>query len=958
MPKTSSLKADSASKSSRSNAIQLRGARVHNLKSIDVDIPLGALVVVCGVSGSGKTSLAFDTLYAEGQRRYIESFSSYARQFLQRLDRPEYDSLENLPPSIAVTRKGASRNNRSIISSTTEIDDYLRLLYAKFATIKCIDCGSIVERDSPSLLQSWILSDTSNRRAMPSFALHWENETDLALQLAHLQNSGYVRLIVGDEMFNISDDNRDQLAAKIATTDRIDVIVDRLITGSDASRWSEALEGAFEWGDGSMSLYVQQADQEMELHNRTAKSVRSIGGTNYLEFKFHEDLVCGTCGKEYPHPDQRLFSFNSPIGACSMCEGLAEIQELDMSKIVPDPSKTIRDGAIAPWNTPSYAHELEELINLSDDENIDVDKPYKQLSDREKKLIFEGVKKHAFGGLRGFFAWLERKKYKMHIRIYAARWHSYRTCPQCGGKRLRDEALAFKIDDQSISELNARTVKDLHDFFKQLELADYQQAAVKTILDQIKARLAYLEDVGLGYLQLDRPLRTLSGGELTRVNLTSVLGSNLVDMLYVLDEPTVGLHPSDSNRLIDVIVQLRDRGNTVLVVEHESPMILKADQLIEVGPLASRRGGEIVFSGDPAKLKSAKTLTAKYLFGKNDGSSMRRNRTPKQFLKLTNATGNNLRGVDLSLPLGCLCVVSGVSGSGKSSLINETFYPAVLRRLNQESETPLPYGKLTGSLNFDECLMIDQGVAVRSSRSVPVTLVKAFDDIRSLFAETRDALANKLSASSFSFNNAEGRCSTCEGNGSLEIDMVFLADVQVVCPDCHGQRFRPEVLAVRYRDRNIAEVLDMNVADAIEFFRGEPKIQERLAVLIEVGLDYIQLGQTSSTLSAGEAQRLKLANYLVQSSNRRDLIIMDEPTTGLHFYDVDKLIQCMQKLVDAGNSLVVIEHNEQILNAADWIIDMGPGAAQEGGGIVAEGTPSQVAQSKESRTAEFLARSN
>jgi excinuclease ABC subunit A len=953
VPKTAATK-ESIRRPNRSHAIQLRGARVHNLKSIDVDIQLGALVVVCGVSGSGKTSLAFDTLYAEGQRRYIESFSSYARQFLQRLDRPEYDSLENLPPSIAVTRTGASRNNRSIISSTTEIDDYLRLLYAKFATIQCVDCGSKVERDSPTLLQSWILSDTSDLRAIPTFALHWENQADLALQLAHLQNSGYVRLIVGDEMFNISEDNRDELAMRISSTDRIHVAVDRLTTGSEASRWSEALENAFEWGDGTVTLYVQQIAQETELNGRKAKQIRSITGSNFLEFDFHEDLVCGTCSKEYPHPDQRLFSFNSPIGACTMCEGLAEIQELDMNKIVPDSNKSIRAGAIAPWNTPSYAHELEELLSLADDEQIDVDKPYKQLNDREKKLIFDGVKRHAFGGLRGFFAWLERKKYKMHIRIYAARWHSYRSCPQCGGKRLRDEALAFKIDGQSISELNARSVDDLYQFFKQLIPANFQRGGSTTILDQIKARLKYLKDVGLGYLQLDRPLRTLSGGELTRVNLTGVLGSNLVDMLYVLDEPTVGLHPSDSSRLIDVILQLRDRGNTVLVVEHESPMILKADQLIEVGPLASRRGGEIVFSGPPAKLKAAKTLTARYLFAKNQQNTLRRNRTAKNFLRLTNASGNNLRGIDLNVPLGCLCVVSGVSGSGKSSLINETFYPAVLRRLNQEGETPLAYDKLTGSLNFDECLMIDQGVATRSSRSVPVTLVKAFDDIRNVFAQTRDAVAGKLTSSSFSFNNAEGRCSTCEGNGSLEVDMVFLADVQVVCPDCHGKRFRPEVLAVRYRDRNIAEVLDMNVSEAIEFFRGEPKIQERLAVLTEVGLDYIQLGQTSSTLSAGEAQRLKLANYLVQSSNRRALIIMDEPTTGLHFYDVEKLIQCMQKLIDAGNSLIVVEHNEQILNAADWIIDIGPGAAEQGGSIVAEGTPDQVAQSQESKTATYL----
>ncbi len=937
-------------------SIQLRGARVHNLKSVDVDIPLGSLTVVCGVSGSGKTSLAFDTLYAEGQRRYIESFSSYARQFLQRLDRPEYDSLENLPPSIAVTRKGASRNNRSIVSSTTEIDDYLRLLYSKISTLYCDVCGTLVQRDAPSLLVTWLHSDPSDRRAIPCFEIKWENATDLALQLAHLQSSGFVRLVVGEKTFNISEDNREALAKLIANTDRIFVVVDRLKTTTDANRWEEALENGFDWGEGTIVLFIEANGVDQSFGNRPAKKFVTLEDQSYLLFELHEDLICGNCNKEFPLPDQRLFSFNSPVGACTLCEGLAEVQELDMQKIVPDSDKSIREGAIAPWTTPAYEHELHELLALASDVQLDVDKPYKRLTKREREIVWAGSPKHNFGGLQGFFAWLERKKYKMHVRIFAARWHSYRPCPQCYGKRLKPEALAFKIGTHSISDLNAMTVQELSQFFDNHPFTSYETEVTTSILSQIRSRLSYLSSVGLEYLQLDRPLRTLSGGEQTRVNLTSVLGSNLVNMLYVLDEPTIGLHPSDSLRLVDVICKLRDRGNTVLVVEHEPPILKRADHLIEVGPLASRKGGEVVFSGSPKGLENAKTITAKYWCEPKSGVELRRNRHCTQFVRVVNASGNNLKNITVRFPQNAFCVVSGVSGSGKSTLVNETLYPSVMNKLGQAIQTSLPLTGLEGQFTFDECILIDQGIASRSSRSVPVTLVKAFDDIRSLFAATRDAQSRKLSASNFSFNNAEGRCSTCEGNGHLEVDMVFLADIEVVCPDCHGKRFRPEVLSVRYRDQTIADVLDLSVADAIDFFRGEPKIQEKLSVLLEVGLDYIQLGQTSSTLSAGESQRLKLANYLLTAANRRALIIMDEPTTGLHFYDVERLIVCMQKLVDAGHTLIVVEHNEQVLNAADWIVDLGPGAGVQGGYLVAEGPPRDIITCRESKTAYHLHR--
>ncbi len=939
-------------------AIRLRGGRAHNLKSVDVDVPLGSLTVICGVSGSGKTSLAFDTLYAEGQRRYIESFSSYARQFLERLDRPEYDTLENLPPAIAVSRKGASRNNRSIVSSSAEIDDYLRLLFAKIAELRCIDCGHEVIRQNASNVLAWTASLPTSIRAMVSFTLKWDDATDLALQLAHLQSSGFVRIIVAEKSFSLSDDDRTALVAAVNEKSEVAIVVDRLQMGQDLDRWSEALETAFAWGEGKAELLVlkdPEGDILSELQPPAAGLV--IDGRAYWQYHFHEDLICNHCGRQYPTPDQRLFSFNSPIGACERCEGLAEVQELDMKKIVPDESKSLRQGAIAPWTTPAYSHELDELLALAKSVKLDVDAPYSKLTKSQRAIVMDGVPARDFGGLKGFFRWLEKKKYKMHIRIFAARWHSYLPCPQCNGQRLRPESLAFHIAGQNIAQLNAMTVGQLQKFLAELSLDSVRAKTASSIVQQLSGRLSYLADVGLEYLQLDRPLRTLSGGEVTRVNLTSVLGSNLVSMLYVLDEPTVGLHADDSQRLIDVICRLRDRGNTVLVVEHEPPLIEQADYLLEVGPLAGRLGGEIVFSGPPSQLAKAKTLTSSYLYDATRNIALRRNRAATDFITLSGACGHNLQNIDVEFPQQVFCVVSGVSGSGKSSLVNETFVPAIQQRLGMPTDEPLPFDKLAGSLRFDDCIMIDQGISGRSTRSVPVTMVKAFDEIRSLFSQTRDAVSRNMTPSNFSFNSAEGRCPKCEGIGYLEIDMIFLADVQVVCPDCHGQRFCPEVLAVRYRDRTISDVLRMSVQEANDFFRGTPKIQDRLAVLSEVGLDYIELGQPTSTLSAGESQRLRLANFLLNVSNRSTLIVMDEPTTGLHFYDVEKLIQCLQKLVDRGHSLIVVEHNEQFLNAADWIIDIGPGSATRGGRVVVAGPPSTISACKESKTGYFITQS-
>ncbi len=935
------------------NPIRLRGGRMHNLQSIDLDIPTGKLVVICGVSGSGKTSLALDTLYAEGQRRYIESFSPYMRQFLPQRDKPEYDRLENLPAAIAVKRSGVPRTNRSTVGTTAEVDDYLRILYARLGKLFCPGCNQFITRHDPSSVVAWIGS-TSRRRAIIAFRLDWIDAQDLSMQLATLQQSGFTRIVIANKTWNLATDDRSTLAIAIEGHRVGYVVVDRVTTGETTPRIAESLETAFSWGDDSVLVFVESAPDLAELSFNTPSAV-SIDEKFFEMHRFARELFCEPCNRQFSDPEPRTFSFNSSLGACPRCEGLGEISSLDMDKIVPDPSKTLRQGAIAAWTTPAYRHELDELIALAGEFLIPLDKPANQLSPKVWAIIQHGIPSHQFGGLDGFFAWLDQRKYKMHLRIFAARWRSYQKCSECQGKRLKPDALAFRIDGLSIDQVLALSIDEAIVWLDRLVLSENDQKIASDAIKQIKARLRFLQTVGLGYLAFERPLRTLSGGEATRVSLTTSLGSDLVSMLYVLDEPTIGLHPHDTEGLIRSIEGLRDRGNTVLVVEHEPQLIERADWIVDIGPQAGRMGGQVCFEGTVAALKKTDGKTGTYLRALEASSLLKMAcDSEAKLLRLRGASGRNLKNIDVDFRLGCLCVVTGVSGSGKSSLVLDTLGAGLLLAKGQKTQQPLPHQALLGHEAIRDCVMIDQDPISLSSRSNPATYTQILDEMRRLFADTPDAKRRAMTASHFSFNNQEGQCNRCLGDGVLTIDMHFLSDIQTTCPACKGSRYREEILQVKYRVRSIAECLAMSVDEAKQFFRGQPKLQKRLDKLIDIGLGYLVLGQSLTTLSAGEAQRIKLASYLSDSSESGTLFLMDEPTTGLHFYDVDRLIDVMRRLIAAGHSLIVIEHNDQLIRAADFVVDLGPGAANEGGQVIATGTPYQIAMNPKSITGRYL----
>jgi len=933
------------------NCIQLRGVRVHNLKSVDLDLPRGRLIVFCGVSGSGKTSLALDTLYAEGQRRYIESFSAYTRQFLERLEKPEADRIDGLPPAIAVTRKSTTRSSRATIASATETVDYLRLLFAKIGRVFCLGCGREIQRQTPQSAAERLAELPEGARYLLTFPRRVLAQEELAAVAAELQSEGFVRAIAGDRLISLSEEPLPSCTAETSQSTLL-VVTDRLTAGSvSLPRLHDSLETAFAQGGGGCQAWVL-ADGEAS----GGPGLRQIDGRLWRRMAFSAALRCEDCGRDYPVPEPRLFDYNSPLGACPQCEGFGDTVEMDMDLVVPDPFKTLREGAIAPWNTPAYAHELDELLALAGDYGLPVDVPFHKLSEEHLRIIREGVPERNFGGLRGFFDWLERHKYKMPIRAFLARWRSYRPCPTCGGKRLRAEALATRVGDRNLAEICSLKIVDAADFFRSLVLADTERAVARMMLEQVEARLGYLGDVGLGYLPLDRTIRTLSGGEAQRVAMTSTLGSNLVNMLYVLDEPSVGLHPRDVDRLTDAIARLKDRGNTVVVTEHEATVLRRADQIVEFGPGAGECGGEVVFQGTPQELLApGASLTGEYLAGRRGvtGPEHRRS-TNRGWIRLRGARGNNLKNLNVDFPLGVLCLVTGVSGAGKSTLVQETLYGALCRRKRKESPNPYPFDEIVGDGQIDDVLLVDQSPIGRSPRSNPVTYVKAFDPIREVFAGTVEARTHNYSASHFSFNVEGGRCEACGGDGHVQIDMQFLPDVYMKCAQCGGTRYRKEILSVTYRGRNIAEVLEMTVREAFSFFRGQMKVQAKLKQLIDVGLDYLRLGQPAPTLSSGEAHRLNLAAYMSAATRNRTLFLLDEPTTGLHFADVVKLLDCFDALLAVGHSLIVVEHNLQLMKAADWIIDLGPGAADAGGEIVVQGTPETVSECEASATGQYL----
>ncbi len=942
--------------------IALRGVEVHNLQSIDLDLPHHSLVVLCGLSGSGKSSLALDTLYAEGQRRYIESFSAYTRQFLERLEKPDAERIDGIPPAIAVTNRNTSRSSRSTVGTATETHDYLRLLFAKIGRIFCDGCGQEVRRDTPQSAAVTLASLEPGTRYMVTFQLAENDSSRLGEVAESLKEDGFVRVIAGGRTVHLGEEPLPPVPGAAPNSNGNHnghyVVVDRLAVGKTAeNRVRDSLETAFRHGEGRCWIWVSEEESPAAQASSGENGSRmEIDGRWWRRMGFSTRLACEECGREFAAPEPRLFSFNSPLGACPECEGFGNVIGIDMELVVPDASKTIRDGAIGPWNSPAYAHELEELLALAGEYGLPVDVPFSELEPHQLELITRGVPERNFGGLEGFFAWLERRKYKMHIRVFLSRWRSYRPCPACGGARLRPEALSVRVGGKNLAEISAMKVADAARFFAELDLTEWEQQVGRMMLEQVAARLGYLETVGLGYLTLDRTLRTLSGGESRRVGLTSALGSTLVNMLYVLDEPSIGLHPRDIHRLIHAVTELRNRDNTVVVVEHEEAIIRAADQVVEIGPGAGERGGRIVFQGTPQEMEqSPDSLTGDYLSRRRGIVTDGHRRQPDHgWIRLAGARGNNLQNVTVEFPLGVLCLVTGVSGSGKSTLVQDTLYPALCRRLRKDAPKPYAHDDIFGDGQIDDVIMVDQSPIGRSPRSNPVTYLKAFDEIRNVFAETVEARTRNYTAGHFSFNVDGGRCPECHGDGYLQIDMQFLADVYMRCTTCGGRRYRSEILEVTYRGRNIADVLDMTVREAFTFFRGRPKVQARLKRLIDVGLDYVRLGQPANTLSGGEAQRLKLASYTSSAKRGRCLFILDEPTTGLHFSDIVQLIDCFEALLAVGHSLIVVEHNLQMMKAADYIIDLGPEAAEQGGQIVAQGTPEMIANSRVSTTGRFL----
>ena len=926
--------------------ISLRGVEVHNLKRVDLDLPYRKLIVFCGVSGSGKTSLALDTLYAEGQRRFIETFSPYTRQFLQQLDKPAADRIDGILPAVAVTQKNSVRSSRSTVGTATEIDDYLQLLVAKLGEVVCLECDCPVRTDSPQSAAVELLELAAGARLLVAYRL--EAAQPVAEQLKRLHQDGVIRAVVAGRLVRLP-----EAEAEVGSDPGpVYAVLDRLISGRvTAKRLRESLELAEEKGSGRW--YVLVAGDGGAVGPGEAVL---IDGQPWRCRCYSRELVCQRCGNQYLAPTPRLLSFNSPLGACRECEGFGNVMDIDMDLVVPDSRKTLREGAIAPWNSPAYTHEKEELIALAGDYGVPLDVPFGDLAEEHLRLIREGVPQRNFGGLRGFFAWLERRKYKMHLRVFLSRWRSYRPCPACRGTRLRSEALAVRFRGRNMADIARLQIDQALTLFGQLELSAWERNVGRVMLEQLQRRLQYLAAVGLGYLSLDRPLRTLSRGERQRVLFTSALGSGLVNMLYVLDEPTVGLHALDVGRVTEVLRRLRDRGNTVVVVEHEESVLRQADHLVELGPEAGERGGRVVFQGSPQQMLQAEASpTGDWLTGRRVcAAKAEPRRAERGCVRITGARGNNLKNISVQFPLGMLCVVTGVSGAGKSTLVQDTLVPALARRKRMETARPLDHDDVFGDGQFDELVLVDQTPIGRSSRSNPVTYINAFDEIRSVFASTVEARTHNFGPGHFSFNVDRGRCEHCRGEGQISIDMQFLTDITMKCPRCHGQRFRPEILEVRYRRRNIAEVLEMTVRSAFSFFRGHVKVQQRLKRLIDVGLEYVALGQPASTLSSGEAQRLKLASYLAGKGRERILFVLDEPTTGLHFSDVTRLLDCFDSLIAVGGSLIVIEHNLQLIRAADYVVDLGPGAGAAGGRVVAAGTPAEIARQPQSETGKCL----
>jgi excinuclease ABC subunit A len=958
-------------------SIVVRGARVHNLKNIDFTIGHNTLTVVTGVSGSGKSSLAFDTVYAEGQRRYVESLSAYARQFLERIEKPEADQIDGIAPAVAIRQKNSTRNPRSTVATATEIYDYLRLLFARVGRTYCLKCGQEVKKDAVDEVADAILAMEDETRLQVLFPVQSEsarpvgaekkttrrkkgsNEASrlpsdlMKTRLLDLRTRGFNRLYQDGQIYEFS---TPESLLDINFGSPVYVLADRLVVAADARpRIVDAIETAYR---ESGEVIFETAPCEGEAPQRLRFSHR---------FECKQDHI------RYEEPEPILFSFNNPYGACPRCQGFGNTIDFDLDLVIPDKSKSLNDGAIEPWTKPKYRPLFTELRRFAKQVKIPLDVPWSELDPEHQKLVVDGEGK--FPGVRGFFAHLERKKYKLHVRVFLSRYRGYSVCTTCGGARLRPEAQQVKINGRNICQVCSLTVEQAADFFQSLELRPQEAAIADKLLVEIRERLRFLNDVGLEYLTLDRLASTLSGGEAQRIQLATSLGSRLVGTLYVLDEPSIGLHSRDTHRLIKILHNLRDLGNTILVVEHDPDIMRASDRILDLGPGAGENGGKVIATGTYAEIrKNPSSLTGRYLAEelRIQLPNVRRKPGPQQ-IKIRGARAHNLKGIDLNIPLGMIVAITGVSGSGKSSLLHDVLYHAISSAKKQTNGTqPLAtqWDSIEGEDYLDEVVLVDQSPIGRTPRSNPVTYIKAFDAIRDLFASLPEAQKRGFSAGHFSFNIPGGRCETCQGDGTVTVEMQFLADVELVCEECKGTRYKPQVLDVRYRGKNIHEVLNLTVKESLKFFAEVPKITEKLRVLEEVGLGYLRLGQSATTLSGGEAQRMKLAAHLQPAAReigrpttgpsglqrkRRILYIFDEPTTGLHFDDVSKLLSAFRRLIDAGGSIVVIEHNLEVIKTADWVIDLGPEGGDRGGYVVGTGTPETIAKLPNSYTGKYLA---
>ncbi len=908
--------------------LRIEGARQNNLKNVSVQIPHDRVTVVTGVSGSGKSSLAFDTIFAEGQWRYIESLSSYARMFLERLDRPDVDRIEHIRPSIALEQKNPVRTARSTVGTATEVHDYLRLLYAKIGRVHCPRCGALVQCHSAESIVDTLLAEHAGARALIGFPLPVPPGAEPGRFWSDLTRRGFARVSIEGAVLDLSPPP----ATPLAGLREIHVVLDRLMLSREQrKRLAESVETALLEGGGR--LWV-------DVVGRGARA-------------FTRELRCAACDITVERPQPLLFSFNHPLGACPECKGFGNILRYDEALVIPDPTRSLADGAVEPWTSPSGRRYQRELLKAARRRGIDVTTPYDKLSPAEREFVHEG--RGGFAGIRGFFEEVATYRYKLHVRVFLSRYRSQVPCHACHGARLKPAALAVKVGGRSIAEVMALTIEDAARFVAELPLSDFERALARELLRQLNAKLGFLLRVGLGYLTLARQTRTLSGGEAQRVNLANQLGSQLVGTLYVLDEPSIGLHARDTARLADLCGELARAGNTVVIVEHDRGFIESADYIVEMGPGSGERGGDIVFAGTLGDFrKDARSLTARYLAGRESIPVPFTRRESRRHLVLSGAREHNLKNITLRLPLQTLTVISGVSGSGKSTLVHDTLYRAVARAFKVEFARPGAYDALLGLEYLKGVRLIDQQPIGRTPRSNPVTYMKAFDEIRKLFAALPRAQALGLTAGSFSFNVPGGRCATCEGDGFQKLEMYFFEDIYVTCQECEGRRYRAEVLEVAYRGRNIGQVLQMTVDDAIDFFAAQPAIERRLRALQEVGLGYLRLGQPATTLSGGEAQRLKIAAELGARPATDFLYLLDEPTTGLHLDDVRKLLAVLRRLVDAGNTVVVVEHHLDVIKCADWVVDLGPEGGDAGGEIVAEGPPETIAQAAGSYTGKFL----